>query len=200
MKNVKFMSIPNVIDTPYLEKNKEKANWNGSGTQNNPIIINDNSELPLNITFKTEDLYIHIRDIDINVLILDKCQNIILEDSIISIVKLLSCENIVVRNNLIREIKLFFGKNIVIEKNRIYSFLYMRLFTILMLLISLLSVLLIILSYIEGLFLFRYLGFFLLIIGVITSLFDIIEKKNSKLMIKKFRNNKFVKLNGKKSR
>ncbi|MFX1260350.1 MAG: hypothetical protein ACFFAN_21070, partial [Promethearchaeota archaeon] len=63
--------MSNIIDKSFIEKNKEKLNWKGNGTQDNPIIINNNVALPQNLILKTEDLHIHLKNIDIGVLLLE---------------------------------------------------------------------------------------------------------------------------------
>lgn len=168
--------------------------WKGKGAQNEPIVIDDSIDLPLNIRFMTDDLHIHIRNVDINVLVLDNCQNIIVEDSILSKIKIVKCSNVIIRENLIRDMKIFFGRDNIIEKNRIYTIINLRSFTYLALTISLFSGLLIVLSYIEGFYIFRYIGVFLLFIGVITVLFEITEKRDTRFLIKKLKNNNFIKL------
>ena len=188
------MKIPEIIDKSFLDKNKTNIGWKGKGTQNEPIVIDDSIDLPLNLMFMTGDLDIHIRNIDINVLVLDNCQNIIVEDSILSKIKIVKCSNVIIRENLIRDMKIFFGRDNIIEKNRVYTILYLRSFTLLALIISLFSGLLIVLSYIEGFYIFRYIGVFLLFIGVITVLFEITEKKDTRFLINKLKNNEFIKL------
>ena len=188
------MKIPEIIDKSFLDKNKTNIGWKGKGTQNEPIVIDDSIDLPLNLMFMTGDLDIHIRNIDINVLVLDNCQNIIVEDSILSKIKIVKCSNVIIRENLIRDMKIFFGRDNIIEKNRVYTILYLRSFTLLALIISLFSGLLIVLSYIEGFYIFRYIGVLFLFIGVITVLFEITEKKDTLFLIGKLKNNDFIKL------
>jgi hypothetical protein len=188
------VKIPEIIDKSFFEENKANIDWKGKGTQNEPFVIDDRIDLPLNIRFMTGDLYIHIRNIDINILVLENCQNIIVEDSILSKIKILKCNNVIIRENLIRDMKIFFGRDNIIEKNRIYSILNMRSFTLLALIIALFSGLLIVLSYVEGFYIFRYIGVFLLFIGVITVLFEITEKRDTRFLTYKLKNNDFIKL------
>ncbi len=188
------MKIPEIINKSFFEENKANIDWKGKGTHNEPIVIDDRIDLPLNIRFMTGDLYIHIRNIDINILVLENCQNIIVEDSILSKIKVIKCNNVVIRKNLIRDMKIFFGRDNIIEKNRIYTILNLRSFTLLALIIALFSGLLIVLSYVEGFYIFRYIGVFLLFIGVITVLFEITEKKDTRFLISKLKNNDFIKL------
>jgi hypothetical protein len=186
--------IPKIIDKSFFDKNNTSVGWKGKGTKNEPIVIDDSIDLPLNIRFMTGDLYINIRNIDINVLVLDKCQNIIVEDSILSKIKIVKCNNVIIRENLIRDMRIFFGRDNIIEKNRIYTILNLRSFANLALIISLLSGLLIVLSYIEGFYILRYIGVFLLSIGVITVLFEITEKKDTRFLTNKLKNNAFINL------
>ena len=188
------MKIPEIIVKSFFDKNETNIGWKGKGTQNEPIIIDDSIDLPLNVRFMTGDLYIHIRNIDINVLVLDNCQNIIVEDSILSKIKLVKCNNVIIRENLIRDMKIFFGRDNIIEKNRIYGLLNLSSFTYLALNIALISGLLVVLSYIEGFYILRYIGVFLLFIGVIAVLFEITEKKDTRFLPTKLKNNEFIKL------
>ena len=188
------MKIPEIIDKSFFEENKANIDWKGKGTQNEPIVINDRIDLPLNIRFMTGDLYIHIRNIDINILILENCQNIIVEDSILSKIKILRCNNVIIRENLIRDMKIFFSSDNIIEKNRIYTIINLRSFTYLALIIAFFSGLLVVLSYIEGFYILRYIGASLLFISVIAVLFEITEKKNTRFLTNKLKNNEFIKL------
>ena len=188
------MKIPEIIDKSFFDKSNTSAGWKGKGTQNEPIVIDDSIDLPLNIRFMTGDLYIHLKKIDINVLVLENCQNIIVEDSILSKIKIVKCNNLTIRENLIRDMRIFFGRDNIIEKNRIYTIINLRSFTYLALTIALISGLLVILSYIEGFYILRYIGVFLLFIGVIAVLFEIAEKKDSRFLTNKLKSNTFIKL------
>lgn len=188
------MEIPKIIEKTFFEENKANIDWKGKGTQNEPIVIDDRIDLPLNIRFMTGDLYIHIRNIDINVLVLDNSHNIIIEDSILSKIKLIKCNNIIIRENLIRDMKIFFGRDNIIEKNRIYTILNLHSSIYLALTIALFSGLLVILSYIENFYVLRYIGVFLLFISVIAVLFEITEKKDTRFLTNNLKNNEFIKL------
>jgi len=188
------LKIPEIIDKSFFDKSNTSAGWKGKGTQNEPIVIDDSIDLPLNIRFMTGDLYIHLKKIDINVLVLENCQNIIVEDSILSKIKIVKCNNLTIRENLIRDMRIFFGRDNIIEKNRIYTIINLRSFTYLALTIALISGLLVVLSYIEGFYILRYIGVFLLFIGVIAVLFEIAEKKDSRFLTNKLKSNTFIKL------
>ena len=98
-----------------------------------------------------------------------------------------------IKNNLIREVKLSFSKNISIEKNRIYSLFNIRLFTTIVLIISLASGLLAIFSYITELYLLQDLMAALLLAGLIILIIELLGKKSKRFLPKKFKNNKFLK-------
>lgn len=191
------MNIPTIIERSFVDENKEKLGWKGNGTENEPFIIDDSIDLPVDVIFKTEDLYINMKDIDINIVILDKCQNIIIEDSIISYLKLKSCENIVIKNNLIRKVKNSFGKNIIIENNRIHRFFNIRKFTIYILLLSLVAGGIAILSYSIAVFLLRDLMLLLLVIGLIVLGIEIIGKRSKRFLPKNFKKNEFISVKSK---
>jgi len=71
-----------------IEKQSMHYNWKGDGTKENPLIIDKDDKFPQNMIFRTEDLHIQIKNIDIGLLVFERCQNIIIEDSILSLVKL----------------------------------------------------------------------------------------------------------------
>ena len=189
---MKFLEIPSIIEKEFLTENFEKTGWRGKGTKDSPLIIDDEN-LPFNVIFKTDDLYIHLRNIDIGMMILDKCQNIIIEDSIISLVKLKSCENVIIKNNLIRTIKVYFGKRNTIEDNRIYSVFNRRLFMLIVFIVALASSLLYIFSYIIEYYLLRDLMVALLISGIIIISIELGGKKSKRFLPKKLKKNEFLK-------
>ncbi|MFX0186675.1 MAG: hypothetical protein ACFE8A_02950 [Candidatus Hodarchaeota archaeon] len=186
------MEIPSIIEKEFLKANIEKIGWKGKGTKDSPLIIDDDN-LPYNVIFKTDDLYLHLRNIDIGIMILDKCQNIIIEDSIISLVKLKSCENVIIKNNLMRTIKVYFGKRNTIENNRIYSAYNRRLFTIIIFIVALASGLLSLISYIIESYLLRDLMVALLICCILIFSIELAGKKSKRYLPKKFKKNEFLK-------
>jgi len=188
------LAATNVIAKITIDKHVIKYDWKGEGTKKNPIIIDNDEALPQNIVFRTEDLYIQLKNIDIGEIIFERCQNVIIEDSILSIIKLKSCNNIIIRNNLIRDIKIFFSEDLIIENNRFYSFSNIRLFTILMFIFASISGLVFFLSYIELLYFLRELAFSVLILCAVLFFLDIREKRNKIFLGKRFRNNEFIDL------
>ena len=188
------MTAELIILKSTIDNHTAKYNWRGEGTKENPIIVDKDENLPQNIIFRTEDLYIQLKNIDIGLIVFERCQNIILEDSILSIVKLKSCNNIVIRDNLIKDIKLFFSEDLIIENNRFYSFSNIRLFTILMFIFASTSGIIFFLSYIEFLYFLRELTFPVLILCAVLFFFDLKKKTNKILIGKRFRNNEFITL------
>ncbi|MFX1340460.1 MAG: hypothetical protein ACFFDK_17760 [Promethearchaeota archaeon] len=188
------MNTIKIIAKSTIDKNIMKFDWKGEGTKENPIIIDNDNLLPQNIIFRTEDLHIHLKTIDIGLVVFERCQNIILEDSILSIVKLKSCINIILRNNLIKDLKILFSEDLIIENNRLYSFSNIRLFTTLMFLFASISAGIFFLSYIEFLYFLRELSFPVLIICATLFFLDLKKKRNKILIGKQFRNNEFIDL------
>ncbi len=188
------MAATNIIAKITIDTHVVKYEWKGDGTKENPIIIDNDEVLPQNIVFRTEDLHIQLKNIDIGIIVFERCQNIILEDSILSIVKLKSCNNIILRDNLIKDIKILFSEDLIIENNRFYSFSNIRIFTILMFIFASISGVVFFLSYIELLYFLRELTFPVLILCAVLFFLDIKEKRNNILISKRFRNNEFIKL------
>lgn len=186
------MAATNIIAKSTIDKQVIEYGWKGNGTKENPIIIENDEALPQNIVFRTENLYIKMKNIDIGILIFERCQNIIIEDSILSIIKVKSCNNIIIKDNLIRDIKIFFSEDLIIENNRLYSFSNIRFFTILMFIFASISGIVFFLSYIEILYFLRELAFSVLVLCAVLFFLDIKEKKTKYLMGKKFRNNEFI--------
>jgi len=183
-----------IIEKSTIDKYVIKYDWTGDGNKENPIIIDNDELLPQNIIFRTEDLHIQLKNIDISGIIFERCQNIILEDSILSIVKLKSCNKIILRENLIKDIKIFFSDDLIIENNRFYSFSNIRFFTILMFIIASISGVIFFLSYIEILYFIREFAFSVLALCAVLFFLEIKEKRTKFLIAKKYRNNEFIEL------
>lgn len=186
------MDIPNVIEHDFIKENIDTLGWNGDGTETNPIIIDDDSNLPVSMILKTANLYITMQNIDVNMLILDKCQNIIVKDCTFSVIKLKSCKNIVIRNNLIREVKSYFSSKILIENNRIYSIFNVRLFTVIMFFTAISAGSLAILSYIIEQFFLRDIFMIILFGAVIVFCIEIMKKRTKRFLPIYLKNNVFI--------
>jgi hypothetical protein len=186
------LDIPNVLEHDFIKENIDSLGWKGEGTETDPIIIDDDSNLPVSMILKTEDLYIKMQNIDINMIILDKCQNIIVEDCTISVIKLKSCKNIVVRNNLIREVKNYYGSNNLIENNRLYAIFNVRQFTVIMFFTAISVGSLAILSYFIEQFFLRDIFVIILLAAVIVFCIEIMKKRSKRFLPKYLKNNVFI--------
>lgn len=186
------MDIPSVLEQSFIKENIDKLGWKGEGTEKDPIIIEDDTNLPVSILFKTDDLHIHIKDIDLNMIILNKCQNIKIEDSTISFLKLKSCSNVVIRDNLIRVVKNFYGKDNIIENNRLYSVSNVRRLTVIMFFIAISAGSLSILSYILEQYLLQDILGVLFGCSVIFVVVDIVKKRSKRFLPKNIKKNEFI--------
>ena len=186
------MKLINIIDNVSINEYRENYGWKGDGTEKNPIIIDNDEVLAQNVLFKTEDLYIQLINIDIGILIFEKCQNIIIEDCILSIIKIRSCKDVIIRDNIIIAIRISFSKNVIVEHNRICTISNIRTFTILMIIVASISGLGFFLSYLEYFFFLRGIAVLVLVLSTILFFLDIIEKRNKFLISKAFKNNEFI--------
>ena len=186
------MKVINVIDKISINEYREAYGWKGDGTEENPIIIDNDEILAKIVLFKTDDLHIQLKNIDIGVLIFEKCQNIIIEDSILSIIKIRSCKDVIIRDNIIIAIRISFSENVIVEHNRICTISNIRTFTILMIVVASISGLIFFLSYLENLYFLRAISVLVFVLSTILFFLDIIEKRNKFLINKAFKNNEFI--------
>jgi len=186
------LKVINVIDKVSINEYKEAYGWKGDGTEENPIIIDNDEILAKIVLFKTDDLHIQLKNIDIGVLIFEKCQNIIIEDSILSIIKIRSCKDVIIRDNIIIAIRISFSENVIVEHNRICTISNIRTFTILMIVVASISGLIFFLSYLENLYFLRAISVLVFVLSTILFFLDIIEKRNKFLINKAFKNNEFI--------
>ena len=186
------MDIPSILEQNFIKENINKLGWKGEGTEKNPIIIEDDPNLPINLLFKTIDLHIHIKDSDLNMIILKKCQNIKIEDSSISFLKLKSCRNVIIRDNLIREVKNLFGKNNIIENNRLDSVFNIRRLTVIFFLVTLAAGSLSILSYYFEQYLLQDIMGALFGCSFIFIVADLMKKRSKRFLPKNLKKNEFI--------
>jgi len=186
------LKVINVIDKISINEYREAYGWKGDGTEENPIIIDNDEILAQIVLFKTDDLHIQLKNIDIGVLIFEKCQNIIIEDSILSIIKIRSCKDVIIRDNIIIAIRISFSENVIVEHNRICTISNIRTFTILMIVVASISGLIFFLSYLENLYFLRAISVLVFVLSTILFFLDIIEKRNKFLINKAFKNNEFI--------
>ena len=93
MKNIKIRyseeEIKNLATT---------LNWNGNGTENDPIIISSNEGLPQKFAFTSSNLFITILNCNFDYIIFSECKNITLENcSLETLVYIRSLNNLVKR-------------------------------------------------------------------------------------------------------
>jgi len=186
------LDFPNIVEKSFLIENKENLNLQGNGTKNDPIIIDEKANIPVNLIFKTDDLYIFIKNTNIGFVVFDKCKNITIEDSIVLTLKMKSCQNITVQNNIIKDIKNYYGFNIIVENNRIHSFSNVHKFVVWVLIISVITgISLLILSYILDMYILRNLTLYTVAFGAVIFFYEFSVKKTRRFIDKKFKNNDF---------
>ncbi|MFW9872715.1 MAG: hypothetical protein ACFFG0_06390 [Candidatus Thorarchaeota archaeon] len=81
-----------------------RASWlecKGSGTEDDPVIIEPSADLPKDFIIRNSNLYIHIKNCTIPHLTLEKCKNVMVEGCTLSICVLHKCLNITVKNSSI---------------------------------------------------------------------------------------------------
>jgi len=94
--------------------------WNGEGTKNNPIIVNNLSSLPPIIRFVNLTTHIIFKNLTIERIMFVKCRNITVQGCQIQLLRLLSSQDIVVKNNTINAFGITLGGNNLIAQNRIH--------------------------------------------------------------------------------
>lgn len=77
----------------------------GSGTKQDPIIINSTTNIPVKIFFSKVDCYLVLRNLNLSNLNLYRCQNITIENCRIDNLVFNRCKHIVVRNSSIMKIE-----------------------------------------------------------------------------------------------
>lgn len=108
------------IDREYFTTLKSKLDWNGDGTQSNPIVINNLSDLSQDINIVKIWVYITIKDLTINSLNFHNCRNITIQNCKIQSLILSSCYSMVVNENSILNFSISFGGNHLISRNKIF--------------------------------------------------------------------------------
>ncbi len=112
-KNLSKIKINDIT----LEHFQNKMGWQGTGTENDPIIINDLSGLKPKIEIQKTSLYYIIRDVVVYTLLCTDTQNIIIENCKIKNFEVEGCYDITIRNNSILNLAWGFSKGCTIENN-----------------------------------------------------------------------------------
>ena len=97
---------------------KIELGWNGDGTQLNPIIVNNLSNLPPIIRIVKLTNHIVFKDLEINSIDISNCRNITIQGCEIRSLGLHSCQDVVVRNNTIHMFRITHSGNNLITKNK----------------------------------------------------------------------------------
>ena len=96
---------------------KAEIGWKGSGTELDPIIINDLSNLKPYIWIHLSSLHYVIRDVTIFKLMCINTQNITIEHCKIHELEIQGCYNISVRNSTILHLRFGYSKRCALENN-----------------------------------------------------------------------------------
>lgn len=94
-----------------------KMGWLGTGSRQDPIVINNVSGLKPSLWIHKSSMYYIIRDIIVYKLICTKTQNITIENCKIHELEVEGCYNMTIRNNSILWLKFLYSKGITLENN-----------------------------------------------------------------------------------
>ena len=94
------------INSRTIKKFQNQFSWKGRGIKGDPIIIENVKGLKPEIVFKTWNMYIRIKNINILGIKLIKCQNITIEGCKIYELSLSRCKNIDINRNIILNVYL----------------------------------------------------------------------------------------------
>ena len=125
MKKKKIEKILNVLigsKKLYLGKNslkrisKEKS-WKGSGTSEDPFVIDSNDDVPLEFIFTTGNAHIRLKNLLLRKLTLIRCKNMTIENCEILHLRILNSHDITVKDCSIVKIKNVFSRANVFQNN-----------------------------------------------------------------------------------
>ena len=100
---------------------RTKMGWRGTGTESDPIIINDLLGLKPKIWIRRGSLQYVIQDVVVYNLKCRNTQNIVIENCKINEFELEGCYNITIRNNSILELDFVYSKGCTLESNAFSS-------------------------------------------------------------------------------
>ncbi len=106
------------INSRTIKKFQNQFNWKGRGIKGDPIIIENVRGLKPKIIFKTWDMYVRIKNINILEIKLIKCQNITIEGCKIYELSLSRCKNININRNIILNVYLDLSGGSSFQNNR----------------------------------------------------------------------------------
>ncbi|MFX1575280.1 MAG: hypothetical protein ACFFB0_21300 [Promethearchaeota archaeon] len=98
---------------------KAQMGWEGSGTFEDPIIINNIKGLQPNLIIHKSNFHLILRNIKVIKISCRDVDNVIIENCKIYMLDLQGCDNLLVRNNEIMFINLLFTRECYFESNKI---------------------------------------------------------------------------------
>lgn len=104
-----------------IQELQQKMEWEGTGTTEGPIVINNLNGLRPNIWIHRSTSHILIQNVTIYNLICTNSQNITIENCKIAELEIEGCFNIHARNNAINGLKILYTKGSIIEDNYIFE-------------------------------------------------------------------------------
>ena len=121
-----YESEQHMPQSPWIKINRRKfaslqarIGWNGSGSEQDPYIIDTISGLSSFLKFEKIIDHIIIKNLTISNITLVKCRNIIIQECNIQLLSLNSCQEVVVRENTLQKVQIMYGGNNVVTKNKI---------------------------------------------------------------------------------
>lgn len=96
-------------------------NWEGKGSKNDPIIIEQLRDLPPILKIYKSSLYYHVKNLSIDKLMCRKAHNITIENNVIKYLKIEECYKLILVNNKILKHNVAFTKECTFIDNKIYQ-------------------------------------------------------------------------------
>jgi hypothetical protein len=98
---------------------KTTLGWEGDGTQNNPIIVDNLFDLPSDLSINRIKDYIVFKDLTISSINFSFCRNITVQRCEIHSLYISVCHNMILEENAIKSFNISFGGNNLIIRNEI---------------------------------------------------------------------------------
>ncbi|MFW9988885.1 MAG: hypothetical protein ACFFC3_09540 [Candidatus Odinarchaeota archaeon] len=98
----------------------KELNWDGSGTESDPIIIESTEGIPSNFEVINSSLYINIHNCKFKNIHIRKCENISINSSEFNYLIIVFSSNLLIRESTIKnKLELAIGHNIILKNNAI---------------------------------------------------------------------------------
>ncbi len=110
-----------------IENLKNILGFNGEGTKDSPIVIDDLGDVTIEISIFIEGVYLVLKNLTISKLSIAGSQNIVIENCFIGDVELRECRNLTFRSNTILRIDQILCRNCIYENNSVLQKEYTRL-------------------------------------------------------------------------